>query len=132
MYGLEQLPAAMVEKIEVVRGGGSSLYGMSAIAGTVNAFTRKPVQNDWEVSTRLQRVGRYTLDLINTISQSWVSKNNKLGGFFTLGSRYRQPFDANNDGFTELPSLGNLNAGVNITYDPNPREKISASFSQIF
>jgi outer membrane receptor for ferrienterochelin and colicins len=30
-----------------------------------------------------------------------------------------------------LPSLGNLNAGVNITYDPNPREKISASFSQI-
>jgi len=104
---------------------------MSAIAGTVNVFTRKPVQNDWEVSTRLQRVGRYTLDLINTINHSLISKNNKLGGFFTLGSRYRQPFDANNDGFTELPSLDNLNAGVNITYDPNPREKISASFSQI-
>lgn len=131
MYGLEQLPAAMVEKIEVVRGGGSSLYGMSAIAGTVNVFTRKPVQNDWEVSTRLQQVGRYTLDLINTINHSWISKNNKLGGYFTLGSRNRQPFDANEDGFTELPSLGNLNAGVNITYDPNPRQKISASFSQI-
>ncbi len=131
MYGLEQLPASMIEKIEVVRGGGSSLYGMSAIAGTVNVFTKKPVQNDWEVSTRLQRVGRHTLDLINTINHSWISKNNKLGGFLTLGSRYRQPFDANYDGFTELPSLDNLNAGLNINYDPNPRQKLTVSINQI-
>ena len=31
LYGLEQIPANMVERIEVVRGGGSALYGSSAI-----------------------------------------------------------------------------------------------------
>jgi len=131
MYGLEQLPAAMIEKIEVVRGGGSSLYGMSAIAGTVNVFTRKPTQNEWEVSTRLQNIGSSAMDLINTMSSGWVSENKKLGGYFTLGSRNRQAFDANQDGFTELPSLENLNASLNISYDPNPRQKLAVSLNRI-
>ena len=36
VYGLEQLPAGMVDRIEVIRGGGSALYGANAIAGVVN------------------------------------------------------------------------------------------------
>jgi len=32
---MEQLPTNMIERIEVVRGGGSSLYGSSAVGGTV-------------------------------------------------------------------------------------------------
>ncbi len=42
LYGMEQIPANMVERIEVVRGGGSALYGSSAIGGTVNVITRIP------------------------------------------------------------------------------------------
>lgn len=42
LYGLEQLPTNMIERIEVVRGGGSSLYGSSAIGGTVNVITKVP------------------------------------------------------------------------------------------
>ena len=30
LYGMEQIPANMIERIEVVRGGGASLYGSSA------------------------------------------------------------------------------------------------------
>jgi outer membrane receptor for ferrienterochelin and colicins len=37
---MEQLPVNMIERIEVVRGGGSSLYGSSAIGGTVNVITK--------------------------------------------------------------------------------------------
>ena len=40
LYGLEQIPANMIDRIEVVRGGGSALYGSSAIAGTVNIITK--------------------------------------------------------------------------------------------
>ncbi len=36
VYGLEQIPANMIERVEVVRGGGSALFGSSAIAGTMN------------------------------------------------------------------------------------------------
>jgi outer membrane receptor for ferrienterochelin and colicins len=36
VYGLELIPTNMIERIEVVRGGGSALYGSNAIAGTIN------------------------------------------------------------------------------------------------
>ncbi|MDV7391530.1 TonB-dependent receptor, partial [Arthrospira platensis SPKY1] len=50
VYGLEMLPANMVEKVEVVRGGGSVLYGGNAIAGTVNIITKDPIKNSFEAS----------------------------------------------------------------------------------
>ena len=40
LYGLEQLPSSMLERIEVVRGGASSTNGPGAIGGTVNIITR--------------------------------------------------------------------------------------------
>ena len=36
MYAMEQIPSNMIERIEVIKGGGSSLYGSSAIRGVVN------------------------------------------------------------------------------------------------
>ena len=33
IYGLEQIPTNMIERVEVMRGGGSALFGSSAIAG---------------------------------------------------------------------------------------------------
>ena len=42
LYGLEQLPTNMIDRIEVVKGGGSSLYGSSAIGGSVNVITKIP------------------------------------------------------------------------------------------
>ena len=40
IYGLEQIPANMIDRVEVVRGGGSALYGASAIGGTINVITQ--------------------------------------------------------------------------------------------
>ena len=40
VYGLEHIPVNMVERVEVVRGGGSALFGSSAVGGTVNIITR--------------------------------------------------------------------------------------------
>jgi hypothetical protein len=50
VYGLEQLPAGMVDRIEVIRGGGSALYGANAIAGVVNIITKEPARNFFNVS----------------------------------------------------------------------------------
>ena len=41
VYGLELIPSNMVEKVEVVRGGGSALYGSNAIAGTINIILKE-------------------------------------------------------------------------------------------
>ena len=45
VYGLEQLPVAMIERVEVIRGGGSALFGANAIGGVVNIITKEPLRN---------------------------------------------------------------------------------------
>ena len=39
--GLNQIPVEMIERIEVVKGPGSALYGSDAVAGVINIITRK-------------------------------------------------------------------------------------------
>ena len=34
---------ALIERVEVVRGGGSALFGANAVGGTVNIITKDPV-----------------------------------------------------------------------------------------
>ena len=50
VYGLEQYPADMIERVEVIRGGGSALFGSSAIAGTVNIITKEPTTNHFSAA----------------------------------------------------------------------------------
>lgn len=45
VYGMDQLPVAMIERVEVIRGGGSALFGSNAIGGVVNIITRDPLRN---------------------------------------------------------------------------------------
>lgn len=42
VYGLEQIPVNMIERVEVVRGGGSALFGANAVGGTINIITKDP------------------------------------------------------------------------------------------
>ena len=42
VYGLEQIGTGDVERIEIIKGAGSALYGSSAVAGAINIITREP------------------------------------------------------------------------------------------
>lgn len=43
VYGLEQIPVNMIERVEVVRGGGSALFGANAVGGTINIIPKTPL-----------------------------------------------------------------------------------------
>jgi outer membrane receptor for ferrienterochelin and colicins len=45
VYGLEQIPAEMIGRIEVMRGGGSALFGASAVGGVINIITKEATSN---------------------------------------------------------------------------------------
>lgn len=45
-YNLDQFPAGNIERIEVVKGGGSVLYGSEAVSGVVNIITKKKMENE--------------------------------------------------------------------------------------
>ncbi|MFD0993879.1 TonB-dependent receptor [Tenacibaculum geojense] len=131
LYGLEQIPTNMVERIEVVRGGGSALYGSSAIGGTVNVITKVPTRNNYSIGYTYQNI-KGTSDHIINGNGTLVNTNKTLGATVFFNSRERGLFDANNDNFSELPSLTNLAFGGTIFYTPNNNEKLEVSFSKLY
>ena len=107
VYGLEQIPANMIERVEVMRGGGSALFGSSAIAGTINIITKEPMRNSAQLSHSLTLVGGSTPDNNTTINASLVTDGHKAGLYVFGQNRQRGHYDHDGDGFSEL---GKINA----------------------
>ena len=107
VYGLEQIPANMIERVEVMRGGGSALFGSSAIAGTINIITKEPQRNSAQVAHSLTMIGGSRPDNNTTLNASMVTDDQKAGIYLFGQSRTRSAYDHDGDGFTEI---GHLNA----------------------
>lgn len=131
LYGLEQLPANMIDRIEVVRGGGSSLYGSNAIAGTVNLITKIPKNNGYALDYTYQNIDRQTSDHIISGNTTLVSKNDKAGISLFINLRERGFFDANGDNFSEIPLIENNSIGANFFFLPKENQKLELSISYI-
>jgi len=137
VYGLELFPASMVERVEVVRGGGSVLYGSNAIAGTINLITKDPVKNGFEVSgsSSLTGVGMSgaTPAFDNNVSfnTSVVDLEAKAGVTVYGFVRDRNPFDANGDGFSEIAEISNTTVGTRAYHRTGKRGKITFDYFNI-
>src|SRR5690606_27899078 len=129
VYGLELIPTNMIDRIEIVRGGGSALYGSNAIAGTINIILKDPSINSYEfgisqgiIGIGIDSTGGIANDFSIKFNTSIVSTNNKTGmtlyGFY----RNRNPFDANNDDFSELSLLKNLSMGTRLRSEEHTSE----------
>lgn len=131
LYGMEQLPVNMIEKIEVVRGGGSSLYGSSAIGGTVNVITKLPKKNGYEINSFYQRVKGQTGDVNLGGNATLVNKNGKTGTTLFVNHRNRGFYDANADHLSELPQLKNTSLGLNSFIRTGKNQKLELSLSNL-
>lgn len=132
VYGIEQIPANMIERVEVVRGGGSALFGASAIGGTINIITREPLRNSAEVGHRIMSIGgKNSFDNVTSANFSLVTEDNKAGFYFYGQNRDRQAYDHNGDGYTELPELTNKTIGVNSFLRINPYSKLTLQYHGI-
>lgn len=131
LYGLEQIPANMIERIEVVRGGGSALYGSSAIGGTVNVLTRIPEENHFDVSINNSIINNESTDRNLTGNASVLSRNRLAGITLFVANRDREEYDHNDDGFSELPQLRNNSFGLNSFFKPAYNQKLELNFSSL-
>jgi outer membrane receptor for ferrienterochelin and colicins len=131
VYGLEQIPVSIIDRVEVVRSGGSALFGSNAIAGTVNVITKEPVNNSWEVNSSLGLIDGTAADRNLNVNASVVSEDLTSGitvyGIF----RDRDAFDANDDGFTEIITLNNNSLGAKAFLRPNDNSRIGFDFTGI-
>ncbi len=113
VYGLEHIPANMIDRVEVMRGGGSALFGSSAVGGTINIITKDPMSNSAKVSHTLTSIGiTGALDNNTTMNASVVTDNNKAGLFIYGQSRYRDGYDDNGDGYTETAQIKTQTIGT--------------------
>lgn len=136
VYGLELIPANMIERVEVIRGGGSSMYGSNAIAGTINLITKDPIANLFEASVTNSFVGTESnYDAANdyniNLNGSFVSDDFKTGMSLFGFRRKRDPFDANGDGFSELSSIENFTLGARFYQRVASRGKITIDYFNI-
>ncbi|SDE91538.1 outer membrane receptor for ferrienterochelin and colicins [Epilithonimonas hungarica] len=99
VYGLSGIPNSLVERIEIVKGPASSLYGSEAVGGLINIITKKP-----------QNAPLVTADLMST---TWGEYNVDLGFKFNAGKKasvltginyfnFQNKIDNNHDNFTDV------------------------------
>lgn len=99
VYGLSGIPSALVDRIEVVKGPASSLYGSEAVGGLINIITKS-----------VAKAPLFSGDLMRT---SYHEQNADIGFKLNIGRRtslltginyfnYSNPIDQNKDGFTDI------------------------------
>ena len=132
VYGLELIPSNMVEKVEVVRGGGSALFGSNAIAGTINIILRDPTNSSYEggATYALTGIGMDesagpAADYSLNFNTSVISDDHKSGLSLYGFTRNREMFDANDDSFSELAPLKNLTFGARVFHRLSHRDKLA-------
>lgn len=131
VYGIEQIPAGMIERVEVMRGGGSALYGANAIGGTVNIITKEPLNNLFMISHNLTAIGGNAFDNTTSLNTSLVNGQRDAGIYLFGTSRHRQHYDNDNDGFSEIGELKLTTLGFRSYYKPSPQTKITLEYHNI-
>lgn len=131
VYGLEMLPSNMIDRIEVVKGGGSVLYGGNAIGGTVNIITKDPTSNSFELGLNQAFTNMEGSDRTLNANGSIVSEDGNKGLSFYGFNRQRQQWDANGDGFSEVTQLRNITFGIDAFWNPSKYSKLRLSLNKM-
>ncbi len=114
VYGLQGIPSSLVERIEVVKGPASSLYGSEAMGGLINVITKNPA-----------KAPRYSIEYTGT---SWREHNLDAGFKIRTGAKsqalvgvnyfnYTHRIDKNKDNFTDVTLQNRLSLFSKIQWD---------------
>ncbi|MDH6252727.1 outer membrane receptor for ferrienterochelin and colicins [Chryseobacterium sp. H1D6B] len=98
VYGLSGIPNSLVDRIEVVKGPASSLYGSEAMGGVINIITKNALT-----------APKLSVDLMTT---SWSENNLDFSTKFNVGKKaasllslnyfsFNEKIDQNRDNFTD-------------------------------
>ncbi len=131
VYGIEQIPTNMVDRVEVVRGGGSALFGSNAIGGTINIITKEALYNSFSVGNTFSLIDGDTPDNVVTMNASLVTDDQKAGIYMFGMMRDRKEWDSDGDGFSELGKLNSETFGFRGYYKPSIFSKLTLEYHRI-
>ncbi len=128
VYGLEQIPTNMIDRVEVVRGGGSALFGANAVGGTINIITKDPIDNSFQVSSTMSNLGGKSWEQYMGANVSLVAKDNSYGIALYQSYRNRNPYDHDGDSFSELGKLNMNTFGLRGYYRPSQSSRLNIEY----
>lgn len=99
VYGLSGIPQAIIDRVEIVKGPASSLYGSEAVGGLINIITKKPA----DAPVISADVFGTNWGEINTDIAAKIDVGNKATSLLGINHFiYEHPIDNNKDGFTDI------------------------------
>ncbi|MCD8185931.1 MAG: TonB-dependent receptor [Rikenellaceae bacterium] len=131
VYGLEQLPVGMIERVEVIRGGGSALFGASAIGGVVNIITKEPLRNSVSISNTTNLFPGGKADINTSFNGSFVSDDHRAGLYLFGMLKDRSSYDRNGDGFSNVPKINSETLGFRGYYRTSDQTRLTAEYHHI-
>lgn len=129
VYGLSGIPNSLVERIEIVKGPASSLYGSEAVGGLINVITKKTTNAD-----------KLSIDLMST---SYLEHNADLGFKYNIGKKvtalagmnyynYQNPIDLNHDGFTDVTLQHRISLFNKLNFERPDNKEASIAFRYFY
>lgn len=122
VYGLSGIPNSLIERVEIVKGPASSLYGSEAVGGLINIITKRP-----------ETAPMFFADVFST---SWLENNIDIGAKYRVGKKvnsllginyfnYNTPIDNNKDNFTDITLQDRISVFNKISIERNSGKELS-------
>jgi outer membrane receptor for ferrienterochelin and colicins len=131
VYGIEQIPARMIERIEIIKGGGSVVHGPGSVAGAINIISRRPERTGGAFETRFESMLGEPNHSHNVLFDFVSGDRKTLVTTFGQINRVK-PLDFDGDGFTEVGRRGLEAVGTRVhRIMLEDRGELSFDFSHI-
>ena len=129
VYGLTGIPASLIERVEIVKGPASTLYGSEAVGGLINVITKKPIN-----------APLFAADVFST---SWGEVNVDVATKYKVGKKvnallgvnyfnYNNPIDLNDDGFTDITLQDRISIFNKFSFDRKSKKEFNVGMRYVY
>ncbi len=129
VYGLSGIPQSLVDRIEIVKGPASTLYGSEAVGGLINIITKSA-----------KNAPLFSADVFGT---SWAEINADVSAKFHAGNKaqslvginyfnYQNPVDKNHDNFTDVTLQNRLSVFNKWNFDRKNNRQFSLAGRYVY
>ena len=129
VYGLTGIPQALIQRVEVVKGPASTLYGSEAVGGIINIITKKPSNSP--------------MLFVDSFSSSWEEINTDIGFKYNASKKiqgllginyfnYQNIIDNNNDNFTDLTLQNRISIFNKLNIEKRNNKLFTVAFRYVY